>query len=442
MNIRETISSIVSSDDFLHKSGVLLLMSWLISLSPLKVSFLAPIERALREFEYSDMVLSQIQAETPAGIDTSIVLVNVGLASHTDVAMTIESLRETGDACIGVDVMCTSPADLLGASVLRDAIRRTPNIVMAVVLSERAEEEEDAALPFRHRERGVLHQLPNSVFANVNLPASDTCETIRYWEPSAMYAGSEPPSMVRRLYEKTWKQSLPTSIADTELFVRYQRQRTWFTMEWSDCLAPEHDLSIVKRRVVLLGFLARTLADTMSLEDRFYTPQDKSYVGRAWPDMYGVEIRATVLPMLYHKGFVKEPSEWINLLIAFLLTALILAMYDSPTQRMHSFGETAMRVVKVVILSLVFGAMAILLLDYSILIPIDITVACTVLALDVATIYDGFVVSFYRRMHRMWRGARVRRYKNYAVPITTLRLYHENTPLFSADGAAINTPGC
>lgn len=415
MSIRTTISSLLHYDGLLHKSVAVVLLSWVVTLAPLNVEFLAPIELAIRDLEYSDIVLSQLQAETPTRLDTSIVLVNVGLASRSELALTIDRLRDAGAACIGVDVMFTSPVDTLGASLLRDAVSRTQQIVMAEVLSDRVDEEEDAGRPFRQRERGVLQGLPDSVFANVNLPASETYKTVRYWDPSVQYAGVESPSLVKRMYEMMSNQLHPALLEEASLFVKYQRQRTWYTLEWSECIIPDRDLSMVNGRAVLLGFLGRSLGDTMSLEDRFFTPQNKTYVGRAWPDMYGVEIHATVLSMLLHQDVVREPSQWVDALIAFVLTALIIAVNGRLSQRMISFGEATTRIVQVIILSIVFGVMALLLLDYSVLMPIDISVACTVFVLDIATVYDGLVTPLYRRIARIWRLMRIRRYKRLRI---------------------------
>jgi CHASE2 domain-containing sensor protein len=405
MKRRFDIWSTIAPDGLLHQSVMVVLLAWAITLLPLNVEFLAPIEIALREFEYTDIITSQIQDDESPRIDTSIVLVNIGNASRTELAMTLDALYNAGAACIGVDAMFTSPVDSLGAAALAAVIRDRPNIVMGEVLENRALKDDE--IVYNGCERGVLRRYPGITFANVNLPASSTFKTIRYWEPTGSYGDTVSPSIVLSLARRYLRDTSILTNLDEELFIKYQRTRTWFTAEWSDCVSGQVDPEMFRGRIVLLGFLGSRIGDTMSIEDRFFTPLNRSYVGRTWPDAYGVEIHATVLSMLIHDDVVSEYDGIYDVIIAFLITISILALYRTLTERFHSVGETVARFTQVIILLGVFSALTVLLLDHNRILPIDISVACAVLCLDLATIYDGTAGSIYSRIRRCVRSIRV-----------------------------------
>lgn len=409
MKKRFDIWSTLAPNGLLHQSVVVVLLAWSITLLPLNVEFLAPIEIALREFEYTDIITSQIQSDESPRIDTSIVIVNVGHASRTELAMTIDAIHAAGASCIGIDAMFTSPYDTAGANALATVLRDRPNIYVAEVLTSRVVDDENAL--YGGCERGVLGQYSGITFANVNLPASSTFKTVRYWEPVGVYGDRLSPSLVLSMARYHMRDTSVLDDIDSDVFIKYQRARTWYTAEWSDCLSGQVDPELFRGRIVLLGFLGSRLGDTTSIEDRFFTPLNRSYVGRTWPDAYGVEIHATVLSMLLHRDLVAEANGAYDVVIAFLVTLLVLWIYRSLTERLHSLGETIARFTQIVLLLGIFTALAVLLLDHNRILPIDISVACAVLCLDIATIYDGTAGSIFQRLRRCVRNTRVARHQ-------------------------------
>lgn len=407
---RINIWAILAPDGLLHQSVVVVTVAWLITLMPLNIEFLAPIEIALREFEYTDIITSQIDDDESQRIDTSMVLVNIGYATRTELAMTIDAIHSAGARCIAVDVMFGSKADTTGTDLLASVVRDRPNIIMAEVLTGRVTNADSAV--YGGCDRGVLGQYQGITYANVNMPSSSTFKTIRNWEPSAIHGDSVSPSIVlsvARLY--LTDTTVLREIGD-DLFIKYQKSRTWFTAEWSDCVTGRVDPSVFQGRIVMLGFLGSRLGDTTSNEDRFFTPLNRSYVGRTWPDAYGLEIHATVLSMLLHRDLVMRYGDMYDVIIAFMTTLTVLWIYRVASTRWRSFGETIARFSQIVMLLGIFAMLAILLLDYNRVLPTDISIACAVLCLDIATIYDGTAGSIYLRLRRCSRKIRVARIKH------------------------------
>lgn len=397
----------LAPDGLLHQSVVVVAMAWLITLIPINVEFLAPIEIALREFEYTDIITSQIQHDEAPRVDTSIVLVNIGHATRSQLALTIDAIHAAGASCIGVDAVFSSSVDTIGAAAIAEVVRDRPNVYMAEVLTGRALD--DGQVVYHGRERGVLGQYTGITFANVSLPSSSTFKTIRHWESSGQYGDHVSPSMVLSLARHFLRDTSILQEINGDVFIKYQRSRTWYTAEWSDCITGNVAPELFRGRIVLLGFLGSRLGDTTSIEDRFFTPLNRSYVGRTWPDAYGLEIHATVLSMLLHRDLVREYGGIYDVIIAFLITLFVLWVYRQLNDRLRSVGETIARFIQIGSLLGIFAALAVLLLDYNRILPIDISVACAVLCLDLATIYDGTAGSIYQRLRQCTRKTLVAR---------------------------------
>ena len=63
------------------------------------------------------------------------------------------------------------------------------------------------------------------------------------------------------------------------------------------------DLSFIKDKIVLLGFMGINLNDK-TFEDIFFTPLNERYAGKSFPDMYGVVIQANIISMILNKKYI------------------------------------------------------------------------------------------------------------------------------------------
>lgn len=389
-----------------HVSIVVSIVCAVLSAIPINIEFLAPLEIALKEFEYSDVVASRLQAPTPRRVDTSIVIVNIGHASRIDIARAISIVRYAGAKAIGIDAVFTMRADPVEQEFLVSTINSTPNIVMGEVLRNSNESGND--IMYSHRERGLQGSGVHAMYGNVNLQGSSSYKTVRHWDPVVKVGASDSKSMALLLYEVFTGDSMQLSISAEPVYIRYQRQRTWFSVDIERLFAGENETIDFKNKIVLFGFLGKQIGDTNSTEDRFYTTQNQFYIGRSAPDMYGVEIHATILSMLLHQDFMKAAPSWVDMVLGLVLSYLILSINRTISRRNPSLGETVTRFAQAALLTAVFSVMAYCYLEWSLLLPIDLSVACCVLSLDIATVYDGTAATVYRRIQRGIRITRVR----------------------------------
>ena len=67
---------------------------------------------------------------------------------------------------------------------------------------------------------------------------------------------------------------------------------------------------ILTDKVVIFCFLGEELGDLENFEDKFFTPLNETYVGRAFPDMYGGVVHANIISMILNEDFIFYLDEW------------------------------------------------------------------------------------------------------------------------------------
>lgn len=91
--------------------------------------------------------------------------------------------------------------------------------------------------------------------------------------------------------------------------------------------------SIFKDNIVLMGLVPLIdISDPKSLanvtfEDTYYTSLNPNYVGRTYPDMYGLIIHANVIAQMLDNNYINESPLWLNVVMAVVSTFLIVVMF-------------------------------------------------------------------------------------------------------------------
>src|SRR5690606_28384528 len=83
----------------------------------------------------------------------------------------------------------------------------------------------------------------------------------------------------------------------------------YIVLDWDQALDPsKFTPGLIKDKIILMGFLGGDLRDT-SWDDKFFTPLNRIFAGRARPDMYGVVVHANIMSMILEGDFIDERSE-------------------------------------------------------------------------------------------------------------------------------------
>lgn len=111
-----------------------------IGLVTINLSFFDPIEKALSDFSFSDLLYSKL-ASKQENLDTNIILVNIGHLNRAQIANQIRRISSYQPKVIGFDGFFSMRRDSAVDAQLQAAFRETPNFVMACYVTGKEAEE-------------------------------------------------------------------------------------------------------------------------------------------------------------------------------------------------------------------------------------------------------------------------------------------------------------
>jgi CHASE2 domain-containing sensor protein len=303
-----------------------------------------PIGDALSDMEFTDVVFSRLR-ETPKA-DTNIVIVNIGNLTRREIAQEISIVNQFKPKVIGLDIRFLRPkADTLGDIMLSEAIKNAGNVIIACRL-EKYNQEKDVydsmsfSLPmFRD------NAMDNSF---VNLPTDNNAASqiefkmTRSFTPRVYLKGDKKQEQLSfavrlaQVYNPEITSEFLKRLNSKEIInfrgdIRssgYQGQigPQFTAIDIQDLFSGNFVPELFKNKIVIFGFLGSSFQD-QSWEDKFFTPMNEKYAGKANPDMYGVVIHANAVSMILNKEPVKVLSTWLEYLISIILVYFQVVLF-------------------------------------------------------------------------------------------------------------------
>ncbi|MFT3980767.1 MAG: CHASE2 domain-containing protein [Ferruginibacter sp.] len=373
-------------DTILATIMVFVLMG-LLALIPFNTHVLDPIKMALQDFDYNDLVYSQMGKNSHTSVDTNIVVVNIGNAGRGDITAMLEKVAAEKPVAIGVDVTFENPKDPATDSALQQFFVTNKNAVLAYNL-QTAEEKLQA--------QGFLYNVVSEKgYANF---VGEDGGVIRYFAPAVQKEGSRYTSFAAAVvklarpasYEKLVKRNKPTET------INYSRTANkYIVIDGSELLGDSSGNTVLKNKIVLLGYVSDNPGN---IEDKHFTPFNSKSVGKSVPDMNGVFVHANIIDMILADQYVAKSPTWLNWLIAVLLGWLHMALFIRYFLDKHLWFHLLAKTIQVVsaILFVYLG----LLFFYKWDIRINLTPAfvAIILAVDVLYFYEAIVAWLHKKL--------------------------------------------
>lgn len=328
-------------------------------------SIIDPISDAFEDVELTDIVYAQFDKNdeyrkivngeliTP---DTNIVIVNIGNLGREGIAQQINILNQFKPKVIGLDVIFADAKDPLGDYALEDALANVDNLVLTsrgINYDWTSNVFDSIQLSYpqfsRHGVSGYANLITKSKSTTENLissikgvsvtegdePDEDKFKVCRRIIPKAADKGSGKsqhafsievcrkynPQAVNELFARNTRVESINYLGNINY---YQTKPRFRVLDVNDVLSKQFDSSWVKGKIVIMGFMGGSL-DDVSTEDKFFTPLNPQYVGKANPDMHGVVIHANIISMVLERAYVDEMPLWMGHALGLFFTYLVFA---------------------------------------------------------------------------------------------------------------------
>ncbi len=391
---------------------------------------LDPISQALEDTELTDYAFSTLRVEDPM-IDTNVVIVNVGYLSREMIGRQIAILSSLKPKVIALDILfscdgglrdsinCPEAFDTVGNRVFAEAVRNTPNMVMAHKLwqSMALQRENTDLIDSLEHSDAELRVNADEGFVNLFTDADhqEDLKICRKFYPQMVVNGERHLAfsvMAAMLYDSAKTNKFLARNNETEIInyrgniVDWHGASTYpgryFVLDWMQALDTSSFVTgMIKDKIILMGFLGDDLRDT-SWDDKFFTPLNKKFGGRARPDMYGPVVHANIISMIMNEDYVEELAEWHKYMFAILICFINVALFWVIFQKTPILFDTLSLSLQLV--QLAAFALLIPYVFYWYQLKLDITIGLATLALagPCFEIYTSIIVLGIADLKKRW----------------------------------------
>ena len=376
-----------------------------------------PVGDALADMELSDLVFSQLR-EDPMP-DTNIVVVNFGNLPRSGIGEQINIISKYKPRVIGMDSFFgpdnPRQEDTLGNLILSEAIRNAGNVVMVTSLkqSDSLSTVMGGEDIYDSLEISAPFFMDNAIegFANLETEAvhQEDFKACRAFPPHRNVAGVDKYAFsvqIAKAFDSVATKKFLARQNDWET-INYRGNTVdffgitgypnyFYVLDWYQVLEEDFVPEMIKDKVVIFGYLGGDLLDT-SWDDKFFTPLNKKYAGKANPDMFGVVIHANIVSMLLNEDFINDMGETWGIILGIIICFINVILFSKIYRRLPRWYDGITKLIQLVELAFLGFIMVFIFHLYSFKLNLTITMIAVALAGDSLEVYYGVIKNMFRK---------------------------------------------
>jgi len=322
------------------------------------IDFLDPINNTIQDFNAADVVFSKMKDYDAIKPDTNVVLVNIGYLNRQGIADLLNIINANDPLVVGIDTYFAVPKEPEVDSALAQALRNTKNLVL---MSEAKHLDDDKVFDTVIYSQNMFTKYAKTGFANLVTDDNSGFRVVRSISPKEIINDSLRLFFAVEVAKYLDPEKVKKFVArnnDIES-VNYKRNiynGGYKALDIDDVFNKQDELSFLKGKIVLLGFLGPDI-NTIVFEDIFFTPMNPNYLGKAYPDMYGVIIHANVISMIMEEDYITTIPFWMKIVITFFIVYFTMAMFNFIERRYENVYEMANLFIIIFELIILFNGM-------------------------------------------------------------------------------------
>ncbi len=380
----------------------------------IRSEFLDVFEKALHDYNVTDLVFSKLRNEDIA-LDTNIVIVNTGGLSQADISAQIYLIQQHQPKVIAVNHIFEESDDFLGDSLLVAELSKVKNLVMLSATKGKPKETDKGLIWDT-----LLTSNPKK-YANLGIRGCgrtleggqkqfDTWRTV--FPTRQIITGKIEKcfaAQVVQLYNPKIAQQFYARNNEEEN-IHFRGNLDKFTkLDPDDVFDQNFDPSFIKNKIVLFGYMGRSYQSNYWSGDKFYTPMNSQQVGRGVPDTYSVIVQANIISMILSQEYINEMHGFLSIFIAFLICYLNVAWFTIISES-RNYGLWYDLITKIIQLIEVIVFVWIIIQAFATFnLKLDLTIAIFAILVsgDIMEVYLSLVVNAVReiKLRLRLRGA-------------------------------------
>jgi CHASE2 domain-containing sensor protein len=351
------------------------------------LDFLSPFQTAIENFDVSDYAFTHFEDESY--FESKVVLVNLENLDRLGIARLIDSIAAYHPKVIGLDALFFGAKNPQHDFALFRSLKNPGNVVLASKLDSVSSE---GRHQYMHEPYPLFHSVGKSAFANLVTGLEDGFRTSRVITPKEMLGDSVVwsfPAELVKAFDADAFQKLRSRNKTLESINWVGNVDHFFRFKASDIFSNQVDLSLLKDKLVIVGYLGPKLGEVLDYEDAFFTPLNSNPVGRAFPDMYGPVIHANAVSMMLKQNYIDDVDTYWSKTLGLIILLLNAFFFQRLLWRNANAFELISRVAQLAQLIIIWAIAIYLLARWQIKIDFSYALFGIVISADCVDIYES-----------------------------------------------------
>ncbi len=312
-------------------------------------SFLDPVGDALSDMKITDQVFSNPAFRADPAFEERIVIVNFGRLNRRGIAEQVNIINKYRPKVIGIDTFFGAlKEDSIGDLLLAGALSNVENLVLGTQFIAPGDTK-DPYYYYLKRSHPLFNQFSEEAAVNlVNEIAGGRQEdykTVRSFFPEMHYkdtitgeitthmafglklAEYLDPDAVQRFLDRNIEEELINFRGNVLTGLTLDSRPKFFALDVEDVFNESFDGSLIEDKIVIFGHIGENFQTKFWIEDKFFTPMNKKWAGRADLDMYGAVIHANITAMVLNSDYLDKMSENVSIVLAVIICFFNVALF-------------------------------------------------------------------------------------------------------------------
>jgi CHASE2 domain-containing sensor protein len=349
--------------------------------------WLNQLQNTVQDLQVTDMVFSRIRNINAVPVDTNIVIVNIGYLQRKQIAEQINILNRYDPKVIGIDVQFFKTKPPEQDIPLAMALSNVKNLVMVSKLEYNEDKKNFDSISLPNPE---FLKYANTGFANFII-GEEEFKTTRVFSPIEKHGNETELAFSVKIAQLFNSKSVDKFLKrnnEVETINFRRNINKYRILDINDVFLKQDSLDLMKGKIILMGFLG---PDTSTLvnEDVFYTPMNLQYIGKTFPDMYGVVIHANIISMILSEDYINTIPLWVRILLIVLIAFGIMTLFTIMRETTGEWYESASLVALFVSMALLMSIIVVCLLEFNFILSVQEGVIIFMITEMISESYHG-----------------------------------------------------
>jgi CHASE2 domain-containing sensor protein len=300
-----------------------------------------PYWDTIYDFKLTDIGFSQITHPETNPPDTNIVIINIEGISKFKLAKLADMMNQFNPKVVGIDKIFKEDSNHQADSVLIASLSKLNNLIIACKLRFKNNTTQISTLKSSPAEYTHLF---NQGYTNLLITGKQSFSTVRDFLPMIRYEDGMKYSF-SLLVVKSANQIAANKFIQRKNkieLINWSDYKRFISIDYKDIFKNPEILGNIRNKIVLLGnYDPRDDPENVPfvLNDKYFTPLNTNFMGRAYPDMYEVIIHATIISMILQGKFLYTIPYWVSFILSYLLCYVVMLIFLYIKHRIDAWYE-------------------------------------------------------------------------------------------------------